>query len=190
MNASRWHVQNRQTHWDWKYINGCQGDKGVGVTAHGYEISWGDENVLKLHSHYGCIFLLIYTETIKLCTLKGRVWHVDYILRKLLFLDHWHIYATVCKTESQWEAAVRTQGAQPSALWQPRGEGWGAGSGEGWGGSRHMCTCGWFTTFYGRSQHNIVKQLFSNQKQLLQLEKMRLFFKSKILTGSDLVQGN
>jgi len=48
------------------------------------------------------------------------------------------------------------QGAQPSALWQPRGVGWG----ERWeGGSReqgHMYTYGWFMLMYGRNRHNIV----------------------------------
>ena len=51
---------------------------------------------------------------------------------------------------------------QLSFLFVYVGVGWGAGWGEGWGGRRHTCTCGWFTMFYGRSQHNIVKQLFSN----------------------------
>ena len=43
---------------------------------------------------------------------------------------------------------------------------WHCNSLEGWeGGSRkrgHMCTCGWFTWLYGRSQYNIAKQLSSN----------------------------
>ena len=30
---------------------------------------------------------------------------------------------------------------------------------RGWRGREHMCTYGWFMLLYGRSQHNIVKQL-------------------------------
>ena len=43
-------------------------------------------------------------------------------------------------------------------------EGWDGvgGGGEVQEGGEHMCTCGWFTTLYGRSQHNVVKQLSSN----------------------------
>ena len=58
-----------------------------------------------------------------------------------------------------------TQGAQPSALWQPRGVRWCGGGRWGWEWERgtlgrgHMYTYGWFT-MYGRDQHNIVKQLF------------------------------
>ena len=37
----------------------------------------------------------------------------------------------------------------------------GGGSGRG-----HMYTCGWFMLMYGRSQHNIVKQLSSNLKKI------------------------
>ena len=58
------------------------------------------------------------------------------------------------------------QGAQPSALWQPRG----MGLGRWWeGGSRwkgHMYACGWFMLIYGRNQHNIIKQLSFNKKNL------------------------
>ena len=48
------------------------------------------------------------------------------------------------------------QGAQPVALWQSRGVGWG---GRWEGGSRrrgHMY--GWFMLMYGRKQHDIIKQ--------------------------------
>ena len=51
---------------------------------------------------------------------------------------------------------VQEQGAPASALWQFRG--------VGWGGKGHMYTYGWFMLMYGGSQHNIVKQLFSNLK--------------------------
>ena len=57
-----------------------------------------------------------------------------------------------------------TQGAQPSAVCQPRGVGWG---GRWEGGSRRrgrMYICGWFMLIYGRSQHNIVKQTSCNKK--------------------------
>ena len=34
-------------------------------------------------------------------------------------------YTTICKTDSQWEFAVWSKKVKPSALWQPRGVGWG-----------------------------------------------------------------
>ena len=34
----------------------------------------------------------------------------------------------MCKTDQQWEAAVRAEGAQPDALGEPRGLGWGGAS--------------------------------------------------------------
>ena len=60
-----------------------------------------------------------------------------------------------------------TQGAQPGALWLPRGVGWG-----GWGGRlnrKGICVCvcinyDWFALLYYRNQHNIIKQFSSNQK--------------------------
>ena len=56
-----------------------------------------------------------------------------------------------------------TEGAQSSALWQPREAGWG---GRWEGGSRergHMYTCGWFMLIYGNNQHNIVKKISCNK---------------------------
>ena len=38
-----------------------------------------------------------------------------------------NIYTTMCKTDSQWEAAIWTQGAQLGALWWPWGVGWSGG---------------------------------------------------------------
>ena len=47
----------------------------------------------------------------------------------------------MCKIDSQWEAAVWAQGAQPGALCNL--EGWdGMGVGGGSGGRGHMCICG------------------------------------------------
>ena len=54
------------------------------------------------------------------------------------------------------------QGAQPSALRQPGGVGWGGGWGRDSEGRGHMYTYDRLTLLYGRSQHNIVKQLSSN----------------------------
>ena len=74
-----------------------------------------------------------------------------------------------------WESSIETyplsylkwlRELKSSALWQPRGLGWGGG---GMGGSRrreHMYTYGQFMLMYGRNQHNIVKQLSSNWKKL------------------------
>ena len=54
-------------------------------------------------------------------------------------------------------------GSTPSALWQPRGVGWG-GRWEGGARARsYMNTCGWFMLIYGRNQYNIVKQLSSKK---------------------------
>ena len=60
-----------------------------------------------------------------------------------------------------------TQGAQPSALWQPRGVGWGGKSGGGSGERGHIGICGLFMLLYGRSQHNIEKQLSANKNKFL-----------------------
>ena len=64
----------------------------------------------------------------------------------------------MCETDTQWEAAVQTQEAQPGALWKSRvGRVRGGGSKE----RGHIYAYGGFI-FYGRSQHNIAKQLSSN----------------------------
>ena len=55
-----------------------------------------------------------------------------------------------------------TQRVRHAKLWQPGEVRWGE---DWWGGSRgrgHMYTNDWFMLLYGRSQHNIVKQLSSN----------------------------
>ena len=77
-------------------------------------------------------------------------------------LKEWHgnICIGLCKTAM--EICSMMQGAQPSALWQPRGEGWG---GRWEGPSRrkgNMYTYGWFMLMYGRNQHNIVRQFSIN----------------------------
>ena len=77
-----------------------------------------------------------------------------------------NMYITVCKIDSQWEFAVWCTELKPSALWLTRGVGW---DGRWEGGSRgrgHMFVYGWFMLMYGRNQHNIVKQLTSNEKKL------------------------
>ena len=56
------------------------------------------------------------------------------------------------------------QGAQPDALCQPRGVRWSGRWDRGSVGRGYMYTYGQFTILYGRKQHNIVKQLSSNQK--------------------------
>ena len=78
--------------------------------------------------------------------------------------DHGNIYITMCEIDSQWEFALWCRKLKPSALWQPRGVGWGGRWEGGSRGRRHMYTCGWFMLMYGRNQHNIVKQLSSNKK--------------------------
>ena len=71
--------------------------------------------------------------------------------------QHWNIHITIYKKASEWEVALY-QGAQPGALWQPRG----MGGGRGWERSSrwraYVHTYSWFT-LYGRNQHNIIKQL-------------------------------
>ena len=73
----------------------------------------------------------------------------------------WHIYTTMCKTDSYWEAGYMTQGTQLGGLrWGPRGVGL-----EGEEGSRrsgYTYSYKWFLILYSRDQHNIVKQLPSN----------------------------
>ena len=58
-----------------------------------------------------------------------------------------------------------TQGAHPGALWQPGRVGWSEGWEGGSRGSGQRYTYGWFMLFYGRNQHNIVKQLSSSLKK-------------------------
>ena len=50
------------------------------------------------------------------------------------------------------------QGLKAAAPGRPEGQG-GEGS-SGWG--THMYTCGRFMLIYGKKNHNIAKQLFSN----------------------------
>ena len=39
--------------------------------------------------------------------------------------QHWDIYITICKIDSQWEFAVWCWELKPRDLWRPRGVGWG-----------------------------------------------------------------
>ena len=78
--------------------------------------------------------------------------------------QHWNIYTTIYKIDSQWEFATWFRELKPRTLWQPREMRWG---GQWEGGSRgrwHMYTYGWFTLMYGRNLCNIVRQLPSNLK--------------------------
>ena len=61
-------------------------------------------------------------------------------------------------------AAAWCRELKPSALWQPRGMGWSGRWEEGSRRRGHKYSCGWFKLTYGRNQHNIVTQLFSNLK--------------------------
>ena len=74
------------------------------------------------------------------------------------------------------------QGAQPVALWQPRGLGWGGRWEEGLRGRGHMYSYGWFMLMYGRNQHSIVKQLFSNEK-LINLKKEAVYVQKPEMSG-------
>ena len=57
------------------------------------------------------------------------------------------------------------QGAQPSALWQPRGMEGGRRWEVNLRGRGHMYTCDWFMLMYGRNQHNTIKQISCNKKK-------------------------
>ena len=69
--------------------------------------------------------------------------------------------------EAQGQKFCKNARGQPGALWQRRRVGWSGG----WeGGSRvlgHPYTYGWFTWLHGRNQHNIGKQLSTNEKKFL-----------------------
>ena len=76
--------------------------------------------------------------------------------------EHGNIHTATCEIDSGWEVAVWRGELRPAALWQPRGVGW-AGRWEGDPRGRgHTYTYGWSMLIYGRSQHNIVRQLSSN----------------------------
>ena len=54
-------------------------------------------------------------------------------------------------------------------------EGWDElGVGRRLGGREHAYTYDWFTLLYGRNQHNILKQLSSNYKQIFKKNKMNI----------------
>ena len=83
-----------------------------------------------------------------------------------LWEQHWNIYITVCKVDSQWEFAVWHREPKASALWQPR-VGWGGRREAGSGRGGHVYTYGWFMLMYSRKHHNIViiLQLKIKQKE-------------------------
>ena len=78
-----------------------------------------------------------------------------------------YIYTAMCKTQSYQEAADHAgSSAQHSVMTWKAQE----------GGSR-MYTYGCFTMLYGRTQHNIVKQLHSNYKRKNRMiDTIRLLF--------------
>ena len=81
--------------------------------------------------------------------------------------QHWNSYFTRWKTDSLWEFAVRCRELNPMLSNNLKGwDGVGGGKG-GLRGRRHTYTYGWFMLTYGRNQHNIVKQLSFNQKQII-----------------------
>ena len=71
--------------------------------------------------------------------------------------------------------AVWSKQLKSGALWKPRMVAWGGG-----GGGREiqeggdLYTYGWFMLIYGRNQHNIVKQLSSNQKLFKKARKEKV----------------
>ena len=77
---------------------------------------------------------------------------------------HGKIYITICEIQ-QVGISCLMQGAQPSALGQPRGVGWGGETGGGSEERGHVYAYGWFMLMYGRDQHKIVKPLSSNWKK-------------------------
>ena len=70
---------------------------------------------------------------------RKRVGQIERVARKK--------YITICKTDSQWG----------SALWQPRGVGWGWKWERGPRREGHIYTCDWLMLMYGRSLRNIIK---------------------------------
>ena len=71
-----------------------------------------------------------------------------------------NIYITICKIDRKWDFCV-IQGAQPTALWQPRKLGWGERREGGSGDRGHFCIPV-ADSMYGRNQHSIIKQLSCN----------------------------
>ena len=74
--------------------------------------------------------------------------------------QHWNIFMTICKIDSQGEFAVWCKELKPDALWQPRGVRWGGRWEGGLGGRGHIYAYGWFMLMYGKNQCNTIKQLF------------------------------
>ena len=72
-----------------------------------------------------------------------------------------HIHPHVWKGQPVG-SCCNVQGAQPGALWPPRGVGWGGRCEGGSRGRGHVYTYGWPMLMYGRNQHNTAKEVFSN----------------------------
>ena len=58
-----------------------------------------------------------------------------------------------------------TQGAQPAALWWPRGVGWGGGR-EAQEGGEACINYGRSALLYGINSHNVIKHIFLQYKKL------------------------
>lgn len=81
---------------------------------------------------------------------------------------HWHVYTTVCETDSEWEAAAQHRGsAQCSVTTEKSGTeaGWEAGSGA----KGHLYTYGWLTLLHSRNEYNTVKQ-HSNKRSMMKTQ--------------------
>ena len=73
--------------------------------------------------------------------------------------QHWNIYITICKIDSQsaFEVWGRARAPKAGALWQPGGMEWGGSWEGGSGGKGHKYTYGRFMLLYDKNHHNIVK---------------------------------
>ena len=72
-------------------------------------------------------------------------------------------YVLPCvKLDSWWRFPVWRKEFKSNALWQLGRVGWSGRWKRGSRGRGHVYTYSWFMMIYGRNQHSIVKQLFSN----------------------------
>ena len=81
---------------------------------------------------------------------------------------HWNMYITcfyfICEIDGQSKFNAWIRALKASALGQPKGMRW-KGRWEGVWDVGHMYTHSWFMSMYGKSHHNIVKQLASNKNK-------------------------
>ena len=71
----------------------------------------------------------------------------------------------MCNIDSQWEFAAWHR--ELRLVLCDNLEGWDGGGREVQEEEDIMYTYGWFVLIYGRNQHNIVKQLSSNEKEII-----------------------